>query len=78
MTVVYLRKLRIQKFIKDLSQKRFVVTINYRHFRKLVKPGKPGVLAIESELSNKEIDETVTKFLSGKDPKDFMGKSVKI
>jgi len=68
----------IEIYKNAITSNRFVLTINYRHFRKLVKPGKPGVFAIESELSNKEIDETVTKFLSGKDPKDFIGKSVKI
>lgn len=63
---------------KAVTEDRFVLTINYRHFRKLVQAGKPGVIAIESELSNKDIDEKVTKFLSGKDPKDFLGKAIKI
>lgn len=63
---------------KAISENRFVLTINYRHFRKLVKKDKPGIFSIESELSNKEIDEKVTKFLSGKDPDSFTGVAQKI
>lgn len=61
-----------------VEENRFVLTINFKDFKKLVKGGKPGVIGIESQLSNKEIDELVTNFLSGKDPADFMGKAIKI
>jgi predicted nuclease of predicted toxin-antitoxin system len=61
-----------------VKENRFVLTINVKDFKKLVQPGKPGILGIESQLSNEEIDKVVTEFLSGKDPDNFMGKSIKI
>ncbi len=61
-----------------VKENRFVLTINFKDFKKLVKKRKPGVIGIESQLSNKEIDELVTNFLSGKDPDDFIGKAIKI
>ncbi len=57
---------------------RFVLTINFKDFKRLVKKKKVGIFGIESELSNEEIDKSVSRFLSGKDPKDFMGKATKI
>lgn len=68
---------------KDIYQKacqenRLVLTINFKDFKKLLIAGKAGVIGIESGLSNKEIDELVTGFVSGKDPDDFIGKAVKI
>lgn len=68
---------------KDIYQRaclenRFVLTINFKDFRKLVTNGKPGILGIDSGLSNEEIDFEVTEFLSDKDPKDFIGKATKI
>lgn len=63
---------------KAIEEDRFVLTINFKDFRKLVKRGKPGILGIESQLSNEEIDRLVSKFLSGKNPKDCIGKAIKI
>lgn len=68
---------------KDIYQKaclenRLVLTINFKDFKKLVIAGKAGVMGIESGLSNKEIDELVTEFISSKNPDDFMGKAIKI
>lgn len=63
---------------KAIQENRFVLTINLKDFKKLVKIGKPGILGIESQLTNKEIDEKVTEFLSNKDPEDFKGKATKI
>lgn len=63
---------------KAVIKDRFVLTINFKDFKKLVKIGKPGIIGIESQLSNDEIDKIVTKFLSDKDPKDFIGKATRI
>lgn len=56
----------------------FVLTVNFKHFKKLVKPSKPGIFGIEAQLANEEIDKIVTEFISGKDPKNYLGKAVKI
>lgn len=56
----------------------FILTINFKDFKKLVKKGKPGVIGIDSQLSNTEIDKKVSKFLSDKDPDDYLGKATKI
>lgn len=57
----------------------FVVTINLKDFRRLmVNKNKPGVLAIDSGLSNKQIDSVICNFISSKNPKDYYGKAIKI
>lgn len=61
-----------------VKEKRFVVTINYQDFKKLVRKGKPGVLAVPSELSNEEIDKALYKFVLGKSPDDYIGKAIKV
>lgn len=43
-----------------------------------VKPGKPGVIRINSQLSNGNIDKLVTEFISGKNPEDYKGKAIRI
>lgn len=54
----------------------FVTTINYKDFKRfVVKKDKPGVLAIDSGLTNDEIDEVLTKFVTGKNPLDYYGKA---
>lgn len=63
---------------KAVENNRFVLTINFRHFRKLLKKGKPGVFGIESQLTNEQIDELVSNFLSSKDPDNYLGKATKI
>lgn len=63
---------------KAIAENRFVLTINFKDFKKLVKKGKPGVFGIESQLTNEEIDIKVSSFLSGKSPDDFIGKATKI
>ena len=57
---------------------RFVVTINFRHFKNIVKPKCPGIIAIPSELTNKQIDEILVKFVSGKNPLHYYGKPIKL
>ena len=63
---------------KAINEDRFVLTINFKDFKKLVKIGKPGIIGIESQLSNNDIDKLVANFLSDKNPEDFMGKATKI
>lgn len=63
---------------KAIKENRFVLTINFKDFQKLVKKGRPGVLGIESQLSNQEIDKKISKFISGKNSEDFIGKAIKI
>lgn len=68
---------------KDIYQKAIegnciVLTINFDDFKKLVKTDKAGVVGIPSQQTNAEIDEMVTKFISGKNPDDFLGKATKI
>ena len=63
---------------KAIETDRFVLTINFNDFKKLVKKKKPGVIAIESQLSNEEIDKKVSDFIAGKNPDDFLGKATKI
>lgn len=61
-----------------IRENRFILTINYKDFKKLVKRGKPGVIGIESQLSNNDIDKLVSKFISGKNPDDYLGKAIKL
>ena len=63
---------------KAIETDRFVLTINFNDFKKLVKKGKPGIIAIPSELSNQEIDHLVCNFLSMKNPDDYTGSAVKV
>lgn len=63
---------------KAIQENRFILTINFKHFRRLIKGGRPGVLGIDSQLTNLQIDNTVSSYISGKDPDDFIGKAVKI
>ncbi|MBI5620826.1 DUF5615 family PIN-like protein [Candidatus Gottesmanbacteria bacterium] len=63
---------------KAIEADRFVLTISFHDFKKLVKKGKPGVIAIPSELSNQEVDQLLCQFLSMKNPDDYMGSAVKV
>jgi hypothetical protein len=44
----------------------------------LVRKGKPGIIAIPSELSNREIDTLLSHFFSMKNPDDYMGSAIKV
>ena len=63
---------------KAVEKNRFVLTINFKDFKKLIKKGKPGIIGIESQLSNGDIDSKVTNFISGKNPEDYFGKAIKV
>lgn len=63
---------------KAIETDRFVLTINFNDFKKLVKKNKPGAIGIESQLSNAEIDKKISDFIAGKNPDDFLGKAIKV
>lgn len=63
---------------KAIENKCFILTINFKDFRRFAKPGKPGIIGINSQLSNVNIDKLITEFISGKNPDDFLGKAIKI
>lgn len=63
---------------KANEEERIVLTINFKDFKKLVKEDKSGVIGIESQLTNQEIEKKVCDFIWGKDPVDFIGKAIKI
>ena len=56
----------------------FVVTMNYKHFKKFVRKNLPGVFVLDSGLSNEQIDVILSDFISSKNPKDYYGKAIKI
>lgn len=55
----------------------FVVTLDL-DFKKLVRLKSAGVFILSSGLSNEEIDKKLSNFISGNNPKDFLGKAIKI
>lgn len=59
-------------------EKMFVVTMNYKHFKKFAHKGSPGVLALDSGLSNEQIDTLLSVFISSKNPLDYYGRAIKI
>lgn len=61
-----------------VKENRFVVTINFKDFKKLVRREKSGAIVIPPYLSNEDIDVRLSDFISGKDPEDFKGRTVKI
>ena len=63
---------------KAIQDDWFVLTVNLKDFKKLIKKDKTGIICIESQLSNEEIDKKVSEFISGKNPHDFFGKVVKV
>ncbi len=63
---------------KAIENKCFVLTVNFKDFRRFVKHGMPSVIGINSQLSNRNVDKLVTEFISGKNPDDFWGKAIKI
>lgn len=63
---------------KAIADNRFVLTVNFNDFNRLIKKDKPGIIGIPSQLTNAEIDKMVSSFLIGKNPNDFLGKAKKI
>lgn len=56
----------------------FVITINLKHFKKLVRKNSPGVFTLDSGLSNEQIDTALSNFISGKNPLNYYGKAIKM
>lgn len=65
-------------FKTAMKEDRFVLTINFKDFRSLPRINKPGVIGVESQLSNEEIDAKVSDFLRDKNPSDYLGKATRI
>lgn len=63
---------------KATEEDRFIVTINYDDFNALVKKGKPGIIGLPSQLTNDEIDQILSKFISKNKAEDCYGKAIKI
>lgn len=63
---------------KAIENDRFVVTINFDDFNKLVKKEKPGIISIPSQLTNADIDAVLTKFVTINTVEKCMGKAIKI
>lgn len=63
---------------KAVEDNRFVVTINFDDFRNLVKPNKPGIIGLTSQLTNAGIDAALTKFVTVNKVKNCIGKAIKI
>lgn len=63
---------------KAVEQSCFVLTVNFKDFKKFLSKEKGGIIGINSQLSNSQIDEIVTEFISGRNPDDFIGKAIKI
>lgn len=63
---------------KATEDNRFVVTINFDDFKKFIKPDKPGIIGIPSQLTNADIDALLAKFVSLNTVKDYIGKAIKI
>lgn len=61
-----------------VKNKMFVVIMNYKHFKKLVRKNSPGVIVLDSGLSNEQIDIAILNFISDKNPLDFYGKTIKV
>lgn len=64
-------------YILATKETRIIVTQD-EGFKKQIKLKGAGILVIPPYLDSSQIDETLTKFISGKDPKDFLGKATKI
>ena len=54
-----------------------VVSID-EDFKWLAKPKQAGAIIVPADLSVKQLETILIKFISGKNPDDFLGKAVKI
>jgi len=63
---------------RAVADDRFVVTVNFDDFNKLVKRGKPGIIGIPSQLTNADVDAILTRFVSINNADDCIGKAIKI
>ncbi|MBU4017137.1 hypothetical protein KKF69_06735, partial [Patescibacteria group bacterium] len=59
------------------QEKRIIITQD-NDFKNWIKPNKAGVFIIPSYLSNQEIDDLLSNFISQKNPENFIGKIIKL
>lgn len=64
-------------YLLATKEKRIIITQD-EGFKKQIKPKGTGILVIHPYLDSSQIDKILTKFISGKNPQDFIGKSTKI
>lgn len=60
-----------------VKNKMFVVTLD-NDFKKFVRQKCPGVLIMNSGLTNEQIDIKLTNFISSKNPLNYYGKTTKV
>ncbi len=64
-------------YVLATKDKRIIITQD-EGFKKQIKSKGAGILVIPPYLDSHQIDEILIKFISGKDPEDFLGKTTKI
>lgn len=64
-------------YILATKDERIIITQD-EGFKKQIKLKGTGILVIPPYLDSSQIDEILTKFISGKNPEDFLGKATKI
>lgn len=67
-----------QEIYTIASQKGMFVVTLHLGFKKLTKQNAAGVLILSSGLSNDEIDNRLSAFVSGKNSQDYKGKATRI
>ena len=63
---------------RAVKENRFVVTINFKDFKKLVRSNRPGIIGLPSSLSNDDIDLVLAEYVSKHDPLECLGTVIKI
>lgn len=61
-----------------VSDNRFVVTINFKDFRKFAVKDKPGIIALPSDLTIGDIENVLLKFISMTTSAKCIGKAIKL
>lgn len=75
----YTRQIEDEDIYREaVKSNRFVVTINYKHFKNFVLPKRPGIIAIPGELSNEDIDLLLSDFVTSHSPDDHYGRATKL
>lgn len=72
------RKTEDKRIYNLATKENKILVVQDNDFKLYAKYKGAGVLIIPSYLSNKQIDNLLTDFISGKNPDDFLGKAIKI
>lgn len=60
------------------SQENRIIITQDEGFKKQIKPKGAGILIIPPYLDSNQIDRVLSKFISGRNPKDHKGKTTKV